>query len=166
MNFIKMFLKIFLALFLVFMISCSSEKTVKEKEIPQKMDEIFQQEVIAEFTELNLWVNLMPNSDGKLHVSGIVGVNENFDYDINFIRLQDVVIKQDSKMLFMIKPIVQLDPNLSNNNKKIFRFSTSSGMSLNPEVDLNKNCDLEFHFYDGNKLYKYLVDNVKIEKTY
>jgi len=158
---------IILSFLLLLIVGCSSSKetTVKENET-KELKEMFTQEVEADFSELTAWVNLMPNAGNKFHISGIVDVSENFKYDIQFIRLRDILIQQNDKVLYKISPIVQLDPELSTDTKKTFRFSTSSGLSLTPELNIEQPCVVEFHFYDGSDLYKYILENVLIEKTY
>ncbi len=152
---------------LVLLFACStSEKTRKETKSKEELKEIFTQEVRADFTELNVWVNLMPNSPNRFHISGIVKVSENFKYDINFIKLQDIVVQQNQKIIYNISPVVQLDPELSGEKIKIFRFSTTRGLEITPDLDIDKTCNLEFLFIDGSEVYPYLVDNVAIMKTY
>lgn len=156
---------IFLTVVLFF--SCSSsDKTIKTKTETEELKDIFTQEVKANFIELNVWVNLMPNAENRFHISGIVEVFENFKYDINFINLKDIEVKQDQNIIYILTPIIQLDPDLSTDTKKTFRFSTTKGLLLTPEVNIDNPCNLEFNFDDGNELYTYLIDNVKIEKTY
>jgi hypothetical protein len=154
-------------LFLTLLVACSTTKetTVKDTNTPE-LKEIFTQEVEAEFSEVDFWINLMPNTKTKFHLAGIVNVTENFKYDISFIELRDVVIKQNNKLLYKVSPVVQLDPNLSTDKMKTFRFATTSGLSMTPDLKVDEPCYVEFHFYDGSELYKYILDNVIIEKKY
>ncbi len=158
---------VLLAVVAVFIYSCSSSDSVKEKEVgAEKLDEMELQEVRLDIKIISAWINLMPNTDSKFHVSGEVSVKENFKYDLNFMSIAKINISQNDEQIYSIIPTVQVDGNLSTENSKYFRFSTIRGLSRDPRLIINDPVEFDLVFDDGNDEYTYYINNVEIKKVY
>ncbi|MBN1301057.1 MAG: hypothetical protein JW995_07550 [Melioribacteraceae bacterium] len=153
----------FCALLLAFIIGCSSaEKSTKKVEL----EELFKQEVMLNIGEVNAWINLMPYSETRFHISGVVEVHDKPDYNFNYIKLETVDVIQDDEVVFQIKPTSQISDSESDLRIKVIRFSTIKGVLMNPQLDPDLPVNLVLDFYDGNNHLKYFIEKVDVETTY
>ena len=69
---------------MVVLLSCSSEKVQKPKYSSSDLDELIIQDVKLNINEIYSWVNLMPGSSSRFHITGDIDLLESIKYDIQF----------------------------------------------------------------------------------
>ena len=103
-----MSLKFIFTIILAFIVSaCATSKKISTEDIPEKEPA----EVIGNDVELTLgknvsWVNLMPGSNPKFHISGRVSLLKSENYDFKSTELNMVKVVQSGKDIYLIKPRV------------------------------------------------------------
>ena len=140
-------------------VKCSS--SVPQKEIGEVEPEIiYKDEIRLNVKSIISWINAMPGSKPRFHVTGELEILDNSNYDFKHIKITGVTILQDQKMVFMFRPKImeELDKN-----KKTLTFSTIKGLLLNAGLNKKKAIDVVFDFYDGSTEIKYVIKNVHIE---
>ncbi|MFZ1290629.1 MAG: hypothetical protein WAR79_11100 [Melioribacteraceae bacterium] len=161
----KLLIKIFFTIFAISFFSCSTTDSVKmekekveEKIITKKINDI-----VLNIEKTVSWVNLMPGSDSKFHISGKFSIQQNDDYKFEKVELKYVKIYQDEKELYFIQPkIIQ---TIEKSSKEII-YSTLQGLSVNKDFNKKKNITLELIFNsDGNEL-KYYIENINVEEVF
>jgi len=150
-------------LFMVY--SCSSsEKTTKNME---KKIEIEPEENVSELNlqiEKNVgWINLMPGTKPKFHVSGKLALLKGDSYNNEKTVLNFIKIYQSGKEIYFIKPKVREEYSIE---IKSFVYSTIRGLSLNQDLNTKKSVNFEFLFSDGNEKFNYSVNNIMIEEVH
>lgn len=152
--------------------SCSPKVIVKEDEVvqeisePVKLEEIFTQEVRLDVKQLHAWVNLMPGSESRFHLSGELDIKNNFKYDMEFMILKKIEVFQNSNSIYIVKPTIQIDETLSSENiNKYIRFSTLRGILLDGMLNIDTSINLSLIFYDGKSEYVYKIENLIINRT-
>ena len=147
--------------------SCSSVKeSTEESRKPQELEKMESQELQLDIEKISAWINLMPNSENKFHISGELKVHDSYKLDLNFITIENVEINQGGQIIYTIKPVVQMDDELSDKTSKYIRFSTVRGLSRDPRLDINKKVDITIKLTDRNKDFSYFLENVAINKVY
>ena len=152
-------------LLLVMVYSCSTtDETTKKNE--KKVET----EATENLSELNLhieknvsWVNLMPGSDPKFHVSGKLALLKGDAYDNESTVLKYIKIYQAGKEMYFIKPKIREEYQ---SEIKSFLYSTIRGLSINPDLKIKNSVDFDFIFSDGDEKFTYAVTNVMIEEAH
>ncbi|MBK7106339.1 MAG: hypothetical protein IPH62_13750 [Ignavibacteriae bacterium] len=157
--------KIFLLVTILFYISCSSSEVTKiqKKEsginiISKKMNDI----------DLNIektvsWVNLMPGSDSKFHVSGKFIIPQNNKIKIEDIELKFIKVYQEESELYFIQP--KTIQKIEKSSKEII-YSTLQGLSLNKNFNKKKNVTFELIFNSNGEELKYYIENINVDEVY
>lgn len=140
-------------------IKCSS--TVPQKEIGEVETEIiYSDEIRLNVKSIYSWINVMPGSKPRFHVTGELEILDNSNYSIENIKIVKITILQDQKMIFIFRP--KINEELSK-DKKTLTFSTIRGLLLNAVLNQKKAIDIVFDFNDGSTEIKYVIKDVKIE---
>ena len=140
-------------------VKCSS--SVPQKEIGEVEPEIiYKDEIRLNVKSIISWINEMPGSKPRFHVTGELEILDNSNYDFQHIKITRVTILQDQKMVFMFRPKIKEELD---KNKKTLTFSTIKGLLLNAGLNKQKSIDVVFDFDDGSTEIKYVVKNVHIE---
>ena len=140
-------------------VKCSS--SVPQKEIGEVEPEIiYKDEIRLNVKSIISWINAMPGSKPRFHVTGELEILDNSNYDFQHIKITRVTILQDQKMVFMFRPKIKEEINKS---KKTLTFSTIKGLLLNAGLNQKKSIDIVFDFDDGSTEIKYVIKNVHIE---
>ena len=156
--------KIVYFLFTLLLISsCSTTKVVK---IPgtKKLEKKKLVHEVKLNVEKNIgWINLMPGTKPKFHISGKVSLLKNNDYSFENTKLKYVKVFQNGKEMYFIKP--KTIEKLKGDTKEIL-YSTISGLSLVKDLNPNKKLEFEFIFKDGDKEYIYQIKNVEFQEVH
>lgn len=140
-------------------IKCSS--SIQQKEIGEIEPETTNKDEIQLNVEnIYSWINAMPGSKPRFHVTGELEILDDSNYDIKNIRIIKITILQDQKMIFMFRP--KIKEELSKDGKTL-TFSTIRGLLVNAALDKKKAIDIVFDFDDGSTEIKYVIKNVNIE---
>lgn len=156
----RLFLLNIILVILFGLIACSSEEVTKRGEQEYK-----EQEVNLIVNEIYSWVNLMPGSEARFHITGDLEILESDDYDLNLINLVSVIVYHDSKVIYKISPVVKEDNDGLSNSRKI-KFSTIRGLMVNRELDLDKKIHVDLVFDDDGSDLVYKIDNQNIYRAY
>jgi hypothetical protein len=150
---------------ILFLLSCSSEQTVKKEYDSGELEELHIQDVKIFVNKIYSWVNLMPGSESRFHITGDFDLLESTNYDINSVKLKSIIIYQGEKEIYRITPTVkelELDPSLGKN----ITFSTIKGLTVHRELNIEEKINIELIFYEGGDELVYKLDNININKAY
>jgi hypothetical protein len=145
-------------------IGCSApEKTTKRETKRYTEVKKFRNEVNLDIQQNASWVNLMPGSSPKFHVTGKLNLLEGDNYDNNSLELKYIKVYQNSKELYYIIPttIERMESNL-----KSITFSTIKGLELNDELNTKASVMFELIFVDGKEKLKYRINDVLVEEVH
>jgi len=109
------------------------------------------------------WVNLMPGTKPKFHISGNVNLLNGEDYILENTKLKFVKVFQSGKEMYFVKPKVRVE-NKSDSVK--IMFSTLRGLSINEELNTKKNVMFEFIFNDGKEDFIYQLNDVELQEVH
>lgn len=167
---------LFICLFylaILFVSSCSSDVSKESTDSNDSKKEVVAEvskknnDLQIEISSLSSWVNLMPGSEKpKFHISGDIAVLSSEEYELNVISIKSIVISQQNKEIYFIRPAQEEGDLLQSAKTKQIRFSTLKGLILIDDLDSDLPVDVEFIFTDDNKEYSYYIDNLIIEKAY
>lgn len=144
--------------------NCSSSKIEKDEteiKVLPKVELVRDVNLLVEKTIS--WVNLMPGSKPKFHISGKVTLGIGDGYNLEDTRLKFVKVFQSGKEVYFVKPKVRVE-NKSDSVK--IMFSTLRGLSINEELNTKKNVMFEFIFNDGKEDYIYQINNVELQEVH
>ncbi|MCB0746975.1 MAG: hypothetical protein KDC90_05865 [Ignavibacteriae bacterium] len=158
----NLFLKIIIILLSIFLASCSTTEVTKTEKPVQKIVKKYTNDVELNVEKTISWVNLMPGTLPKFHVSGKFTLLKNKDYDLEKTKLKFIKIYQDEKEFYFIQPKVLEEIS---DESKVITYSTIQGLSINKDLNQKKGITFELVFKEGNSELKYYVENVKVEEV-
>jgi hypothetical protein len=154
-------MKYLFSISIILLISCSSVKT--DEEILN---------ISITHSDVNSWLNLMPNDSPSFHITGVVKIKNEESYNIIGINLSEIIILQDNEPLYFIEPVfepVSTDKTI----KKIeagkvieYRFMVKNGLEIKPELDPDKIISAKLRFLSREKQFEYIIPDIFIEKAY
>lgn len=143
--------------------ACSTTKEVSEKKLPEsEMVESVKNDVNLEIEKSVSWVNLMPGSRPKFHISGSVALLQSDDYDYEITELKLVKVYQGGKEIYYIKPKVMERPG---EKLKNIIYSTITGLSVNRDLDLKKPVDFEMVFDENGEELIYMIKGINVDEV-
>jgi hypothetical protein len=121
-------------------------------------------------SELYAWVNLMPGSKARFHVTGDVKIEKKGEIDLNEVQFREVSVYQDDKLLYSFQPALR-DKEKSGQGKdslesRYLKFSDAGGFELDSRLKMDHPVKLKFHFVLGTESYFYSSKVINIEKVY
>ena len=143
--------------------NCSTKEIIKEEvEIVLPKTELVKEVNLT--VEKNIsWVNLMPGSKSKFHISGKFKLFKSDDYSIENIKLKYVKVYQSGKEVYFVKPKVRVEDK---GDIKQIMFSTLRGLSINKELNTKQNVMFEFIFNDATSDFIYQIKDVELQEVY
>lgn len=151
----------FLTLIMIFGCSSSEESTKRSTENYKEVKK-FRNEVKLNIDKNISWVNLMPGSQPKFHVTGKLSLLVDDNYNYQNTELKYIKIYQSGEELYFIMPKVIQDISDSVKN---FTYSTIKGLSINKNLDTKKPVIFELIFLEGKEELKYRINNVIVEEV-
>jgi len=155
--------KIFVFIAFMLLWSCSTTKV----ETTEKTEKALTKQLIHDVNlsvEKNVsWVNLMPGTRPKFHISGKISLLEGDNYNLKTTNLKYIKVFQNGKEIYFVKPKIREEIK---DNMKNYLYSTISGLSIVKELDTKKNVDFEFVFKDGKKELIYQIKNVELQEVH
>ncbi len=145
--------------------NCSApEKTTKNIDKQKKVDiENTSSELNIKIDKNVSWVNLMPGSEPKFHISGKLSLLKGENYNNEKTTLKYVKIFQSGKEIYFVQPKVREE---FSNSIKNFSYSTIRGLSINQDLKIDKPIDMEYIFSDPNGKFTHTVKNINIEEAH
>ncbi|MCB9210772.1 MAG: hypothetical protein H6609_15510 [Ignavibacteriales bacterium] len=149
----------------MYLVSCSSseESTKKVEETNTRIVKKFRNDVNLNIQKNASWVNLMPGTQPKFHVTGKLDLLEGENYDPLKTELKFIKIYQNEEELYYIMPKVIEEIS---GDTKILTFSTLKGLSINKNLDTKNPVVFEFIFKQDNNELKYRDNNVLVEEVH
>lgn len=155
--------KISVLTIILLVVSCTTTKETSKSE--KEEETINKKEIIREIDltveDANCWINLMPGAGSKFHISGkftVPNVDENEKID-----LKRVLVYQKNKMIYIVVPKVRKSKGVSSVD---LTYSTIKGLTLFPELNVKVPVDLVLEVKKDGELFKYTIENVKIEEAH
>lgn len=155
---------------LLILVSCSQTESIKkqdsDKDESEELAELIEQDLQIGDRKIYSWVNLMPNSETRFHLTGEVQVIDNAYIDLSYLKLSQIKVMQNNNLVYLINPVVQVDDSKSSHNSLYLKFSTVRGLLLNAGLNTDKPVTLELIFEQGSDQFAYTFENVSIEEAH
>jgi len=145
--------------------SCSSEIIQRQQDESTDLDELLVQDLKLDINEVYSWVNLMPGSDPRFHITGDINLLESIKYDFKFVKLVSIIIYHDNIEIYRIAPVIQEDDAIDAKAKNI-KFSTITGLLVKRDLKLDETINIDLVFNEGSSELIYKLDNIIINKVY
>lgn len=153
---------LFLFIITLFVYSCSS--SVPEiKEIEEKKEDIYSDGLRINVKQIYSWVNKMPGSKKRFHITGNIEILEDPKYNIDDLSIMSITIQQSNETIYEFTPKTVVDSSSTN---KTILFSTVRGLLYSTRIDVYKNIDVKMILSDSANEFYYDIPNVKIEEVY
>jgi hypothetical protein len=150
--------------FFIFSNGCSTSTETVKREIEKKdIVNKYVNEVNLELGENIAWINKMPGTQPKFHVSGKIKLLENSNYEVSKTNLKFIKIYQSGKEIFYIIPKV-VEKIID--DKKEFTYSTIKGLNVVQDLILEKPIRFELIFIQGKNEMKYYIKGIKVEEVF
>lgn len=151
-------------LLVIMLEACSTpEETTKRETETYKVVKKFVNEVNLDIEKNVSWVNLMPGTQPKFHVSGKISLLKSDKYDFASLQLKYIKIYQSGKELYFIMPKIIEDIE---GEMKHLTYSTLKGLDIDKTLDTNTPVVFEFIFNEGKEELKYRVNDVMVEEVH
>ena len=155
--------KIFVFIAFMLLWSCSTTKVETTKKTEKALTKQLIHDVNLSVEKNVSWVNLMPGTRPKFHISGKISLLEGDNYNLKTTNLKYIKVFQNGKEIYFVKPKIREEIK---DNVKNYLYSTISGLSIVKELDTKKNVDFEFVFKDGKKELIYQIKNVELQEVH
>ena len=149
-------------LFIVFINGCSSSLP-EVKKASEGEDSIYENDVRINVKQIYSWVNRMPGSKPRFHISGELKVLEDSKYNINNITIKKIKITQFNNIVYNFTP--KLDSKFNEDTKTII-FSTIRGLLVSAMLDSKKNIDVEILLSDSADEVIIKIPDISIEEVH
>ena len=155
--------KILYLVLIIIVFGCSStEKTVKRD--VENYDQVrkFKNELNLDIVESVSWVNLMPGTSPKFHVSGKLTLLKGENYSNDTTELKYIKIYQSGEELYYIMPKVIKNKEGDVNT---FTYSTIKGLSIKDQLKTKEPVVFELIFLDNKEEFKFRINDVQVEEV-
>ncbi len=147
---------------IIIIVGCSSsEESVKQNTNIDNTIKKFVNEVNLKPDKNICWINVMPGSNPKFHVSGKVTLLPDNDFSEN-TQLKYIRIFQSGNEIYYIMPKVI---ELNENNSRNITYSTIRGLSVSQNLNAELPVMMELVFVDDKEEFRYRINNVNVEKV-
>lgn len=154
----KEFMQILLLIIPALLMSCSSTK----------QNSSTGRYAVAD-SNLYAWVNLMPGSRPRFHITGDVEIHGEEEVQLDSIIFKEVKVSQNNDNFYSFRPTIDLKTaETKNKNSKIrsIHFSDGRGYEIGSMFNFGKPVKLQFVFSYKTELFIYNTREVKVEKVY
>ena len=147
---------------LVFFEGCSSSLPEVNK-IAEVEESIYENDVRINVKQIFSWVNRMPGSKPRFHISGELEVLEDSKYNINNIIIKKIKIIQFNNVVYNFTPKVE---SKFNDETKTIIFSTIRGLLVSAMLDSKKNINVEILLSDSANEILLKIPSISIEEAH
>jgi hypothetical protein len=116
------------------------------------------------------WLNLMPGGKPSFHLSADIKIKNNSNVPVTNLTLHQIVVYEDTNKIEGFKPVFVNRKDDSDNNfipGEVKDFSITAPDRVNFEKLYKlKEINLLLQFSSGDKMFEYMINNVKIERVY
>ena len=160
---IKMKTKIIYLFLMIIAFGCSStEKTVKRDVENYEQVRKFKNELNLDILESVSWINMMPGTTPKFHVSGKLNLLKGENYSNDHTELKYIKIYQAGEELYYILPKVI---KTKEDDMSTFIYSTIKGLSVKKQLNSKEPIVLELIFLDNKEELKYRINDILVEEA-
>lgn len=151
-----------LSVFLVILLYQCSSSLPEIKTAESKEDSIYKNNLRINTKQIYCWINRMPGSKARFHVSGELKLLENSDYEIKNTSIKTIYIIQNNEVIYQFTPKVREE--MYSNSKKII-FSTIRGLLLTLTLDSEKYFNVKIILSDSATEIEYIIPKVNVEEV-
>ncbi len=121
-----------------------------------------------ELKSLYVWVDKMPGSNrsNNLKLSADLIIEESDNYNFSLLKLNKIIILQDSLLVYNFKPVVKDNPLFNKKGKRNIIISTLEKTDLPEIFDINKEIIVRFIFEYKDKKFINTFNKIKVDVTY
>jgi len=162
MKYVNLVISFILTLFILGLVGCSSS-TLEIRKVEKISEGIYKDDLRINIKKIYAWVNLMPGSKARFHITGSIELLEDSEYDLENVSIKKINIVQNKKSIYQFTP--KMEEKLLENKKSIL-FSTIRGLLLTSALDREKGIDVKLLISDSSSEIIYLIPDVKISEVH
>ena len=147
----------------IFLINGCSSSLPEIKVASGEEGAIYENDLRINAKQIYSWINRMPGSKARFHISGEIELLENSEYDIANTTIKKVKVIQNNATIYQFTPKSEMN---SNDDKKSILFSTIRGLLVSVILDPEKSIDLEILLSDSANEVEFIIPNINIEEVH
>ncbi len=147
---------------LCFLNSCSSSLP-EIKEVPDEESSIYENNLRINTKQIYSWINRMPGSKARFHVSGELELLENSEFDITTTKISKIKILQGGTEVYQFTPKYEIKEE---SGSRTITFSTIRGLLVSLMLDANETIDIKILLSDSTNNVEFIIPKVDIEEVH
>lgn len=153
------FITVFVGLILIS--GCSG--SLNDGSIDFNQAELMIPELHLRTKKVNAWL-VEKEKSNRLNISGEIEIFPSSRYELDFLRLKEIQIFQQLRLISRIIPVTRFINSEIANNSKILTFSTIKGVIASIELDPNKSVDLIIVFEEAGNVLIHKINDISIKR--
>ncbi|MBU1101056.1 MAG: hypothetical protein KKA84_11695 [Bacteroidetes bacterium] len=114
--------------------------------------------------KVNAWLVEKENSN-RLNISGEIEIFPSSRYELDFLRLNEIQIFQQLRLISRIIPVSRFENSEFSNKSKILIFSTIKGVIASLKLDPNKPVEMVIVFEEAGDLLIHKINDISITRV-
>ena len=147
---------------LIIFVSCSSSLP-EIKNVADEESSIYENNLRINTKQIYSWINKMPGSKARFHVSGELELLENSELDITTTKISKIKILQGGTEVYQFIPKYEMKKK---GDIRIITFSTIRGLLVSIMLDAKKTIDIKIILTDSANDVEFIIPNVNIEEVH
>lgn len=123
--------------------------------------EIMLQDLHLSTKEVNAWI-VEKGKSSRLNISGKLEIFPSRKYELEFLRLKEVQIFQNSKIYSRVNPVSRFEDRENDQKSRFLLFSTIKGVIASSELNQSKPIDLIIVFEEAGELLIHKINNISL----
>ncbi|MDA3861717.1 MAG: hypothetical protein PF445_10860 [Melioribacteraceae bacterium] len=133
------------------------------KKVASTESSIYDNDLRINTKQIYSWINRMPGSKARFHISGELELLENSKYDVANTTIKKVKIIQNNTTIYQFTPKSEIKME---NEIRVILFSTIRGLLVSTIFDSDKSIDVEIQLSDSANDFSYIITEVNIEEAH
>jgi hypothetical protein len=133
------------------------------KKVASTESSIYDNDLRINTKQIYSWINRMPGSKARFHISGELELLENSKYDVANTTIKKVKIIQNNTTIYQFTPKSEIKME---NEIRVILFSTIRGLLVSTILESDKTIDVEIQLSDSANDFSYIITEVNIEEAH
>ncbi len=159
----KIFITYFISVSILFLVSSCSSSLPEIKKVDTEESSIYENSLRINTKQIFSWVNRMPGSKARFHISGELELLENSEFDIANTKISKIKIIQSGTEVYQFTPKYAI---VEKEDARTITFSTIRGLLVSILLDASKTIDVKILLSDSANDVEFIIPNVNIEEVH
>ena len=159
----KTFIIYFVSVSILFIVSSCSSSLPEIKKVDTEESSIYENSLRINTKQIFSWVNRMPGSKARFHISGELELLENSEFDIANTTISKIKIIQSGTEVYQFTPKYEIEKK---EDVRTITFSTIRGLLVSVLLDASETIDVKILLSDSATDVEFVIPNVNIEEVH